>query len=207
MAATDSARTCEPAEGVDADAVWIWVDNQGCARRCAKMMATTISSTCSATRGVPGFWHDRSGRLRNGCTVVMCVATLLAGCTPPYSPSSNPKTTGAGTSGGPILTPDQTIDLENSDRIARFQRLASINGVTPPTVTQIVIMPDQLAGANRPIPVVRVVFAERILFDFNIDTPRPEAAAVLDLVVDNMRRDVPDAQLTLLGHTDAIGSD
>jgi hypothetical protein len=55
--------------------------------------------------------------------------------------------------------------------------------------------------------VVRIVFDERVLFDFDQDVPRPEAAGVLDLVADNMRRDVPDAQLTLLGHTDAIGSD
>jgi outer membrane protein OmpA-like peptidoglycan-associated protein len=163
------------------------------------MMANAISSNRRAPRGVTGFWSDR---LPNGCTVVICVATLLVGCTPPYSPSPYPRATNAGISGGPILTPDQTMDLENSDRIARFQRLASISGVSPPTVTQIVIMPDQLPGASRPIPVVRVVFAERILFDFNSDTPRPEAAAVLDLVADNMRRDVPDAQLTLLGHTD-----
>jgi hypothetical protein len=45
------------------------------------------------------------------------------------------------------------------------------------------------------------------MFNFDSDMPRPEAMAVIDLVADNMRHDVPDARLTLLGHTDTIGSD
>ncbi len=67
--------------------------------------------------------------------------------------------------------------------------------------------PGEAPGVELPVPVVRVVFPEQALFDFDADTPRPEVAAILDLVAENMRRDVPDAQLTLLGHTDAIGSE
>ena len=132
---------------------------------------------------------------------------VLSGCTPAYNPS-DPPSVGTAYMGSPVLTPwDRTVDLENSDRIARFQRLASIGGVMPPTITQTVVTPEQVPGIGRPIPVVRVVFDERVLFDFDKDVPRPEAAGVLALVADNMRRDVPDAQLTLLGHTDAIGTD
>jgi outer membrane protein OmpA-like peptidoglycan-associated protein len=121
---------------------------------------------------------------------------LLAGCTPSYQA---PPVIPTGVSPGPaIYTPEQTVELENSDRVARFKRLANLSGVTPPSVT------IEQEGS---FPVVRVVFSERVMFDFDSDMPRPEAMAVIDLVADNMRHDVPDAQLTLLGHTDAIGSD
>ena len=143
----------------------------------------------------------------NWCAVAICMAALLAGCVSPYGAPFYPASPQFGVPYGAILKPDQTIDLENSDRIARFQRLASIRGVAPPMITQIMVPPGQVPGARRAIPVVRVVFSESVLFDFNSDRSRAEATAVLDLVADNMRRDVPDAQLTLLGHTDAIGSD
>jgi hypothetical protein len=51
-----------------------------------------------------------------------------------------------------------------------------------------------------------VTFDEGVFFDFDRSEPRPEAEPVLDLIADNMRRDVPDAALTILGHTDAIGT-
>ena len=139
---------------------------------------------------------------------------VLTGCTPAYNPIGYPSYTGAANPGtgaarpsSALLTPDQTVDLENSDRIARFRRLANVSGVIPPAITQTTVTPEQVPDIARPIPVVRIVFDERVLFDFDQDVPRPEAAGVLDLVADNMRRDVPDAQMTLLGHTDAIGSD
>jgi outer membrane protein OmpA-like peptidoglycan-associated protein len=101
----------------------------------------------------------------------------------------------------------QTIGLEHQDRVNRFNRLAQLNGITPPQVTQLQLAPGQVPGFNYPIPVVRVVFDERVFFDFNKDTVRPEAQKVLDIMAQNMKRDVPDANLLVLGHTDAIGSD
>lgn len=146
---------------------------------------------------------------RDWFRAMLCmIIGVLTGCTPAYNPNGYPSPTGMGSPTTPVLTPwDRTVDLENLDRIARFQRLANIGGIIPPTITQTVVTPEQVPGIERPIPVVRIVFDERVLFDFDKDVPRPEAAAVLDLVADNMRRDVPDAQLTLLGHTDAVGSD
>lgn len=142
----------------------------------------------------------RRGRSNGGghfpgwLAAILCFAALVAGCTPPYVAPLYHET-----SHGPtIYTPEQTVSLENSDRVARFQRLASLTGIMPPTIMVV------QEGA---VPVVEVIFSERVMFDFNSDIPRPEATAVLNLVADNMRRDVPDVQLTLLGHTDAIGSD
>ena len=106
-----------------------------------------------------------------------------------------------------MATQDQTAGIEQQDRINRFSRLAMMQGIPAPEVQQIVLPPgsvDFMAGA---VPVVRVVFPERAFFAFNDDTPLPQAAAILDVIANNMRHDVPDAALTVLGHTDSIGSD
>jgi outer membrane protein OmpA-like peptidoglycan-associated protein len=101
----------------------------------------------------------------------------------------------------------QTIGIEHQDRVARFARLAALYGVAPPKIDQMQLPAGTIKGVNYGIPVVRVQFQERVFFDFNKDTLRPDAGRVLDLLADSMRRDVPDAKVTILGHTDAIGGD
>lgn len=101
----------------------------------------------------------------------------------------------------------QTIGIEHQDRIKRFNRMSAVIGIDPPQVDDMQLGAGQVPGIDYPIPVVRVRFEERVFFDFNKDTIRPEASKVLDVIAENMKRDVPDAQLTILGHTDAIGSD
>lgn len=92
----------------------------------------------------------------------------------------------------------QTTDLESNDRANRFGRLAYGTGAVP-RVTQVI----------SPVgpPVVVVTFDEDAFFSSGSARPRGEAQQLLDIVAENMRRDVPDAQLTLLGHTDAVGTD
>ena len=99
----------------------------------------------------------------------------------------------------PAGRPVATTDLESNDRAARFGRLAYGTGVVPQVV--------QVAAPGSGLPVVVVTFDEDAFFASGSARPRREAASLLDIVAENMRRDVPDAQLTLLGHTDAIGSD
>jgi outer membrane protein OmpA-like peptidoglycan-associated protein len=72
--------------------------------------------------------------------------------------------------------------------------------------TQIVTAP---AGTCGPMatPVVRVPFAERVLFATASDQPETEAAAALADLANVVMQDAPDAALTVLGHTDAMGSD
>ena len=103
-------------------------------------------------------------------------------------------------------TQAQTIDLENQDRIARFRRLAAMQGITPPQVDQLYAPPGSVPGVPGAAPVVRVVFDEDAFFASGSDVPLPELSAILDVIAENMKRDVPDAALTLLGHTDATGS-
>jgi outer membrane protein OmpA-like peptidoglycan-associated protein len=97
--------------------------------------------------------------------------------------------------------------LEDSDRINRFQRLAEAEGIEPPTVEQIYAPAGTVPGVSVPIPVVRITFDEGVFFDTNQDTPIPSSLAVINLIAQNMRRDVPDAALTVIGNTDSTGSD
>lgn len=139
---------------------------------------------------------------------VLLLATNLIGCIKPYD-ASRPYPTGAyaSPSGTSLVPPGQTTALESDDRVSRFRRLAGLNGVTPPEIEEIVALPRQGSGLDRPVPVLRIAFDEKMLFDSDSVHPRPQSAQILDLIADSMRRDVPDAQMTLLGHTDAVGTD
>jgi hypothetical protein len=64
-------------------------------------------------------------------------------------------------------TQAQTIGVENRDRIARLQRLAALQGIIPPEIEQVYAPPGSVAGVNQPVPVVRIVFDERV---FSIST-------------------------------------
>ena len=105
-----------------------------------------------------------------------------------------------------LATQSDTAGLENNDRVARFARLAAQMGTMPPQVEQLWLPPGSVSTIAGPVPVVRATFDEKVFFDFDQATPRPEANWVLDLMAENMKRDVPDAALTVLGHTDAIGA-
>ena len=134
--------------------------------------------------------------------MVLLALPLLASCVQPYAGPQPERQAGAG-----LATQDQTAGIENDDRIARFRRLASLQGIAAPRVDQLMLPPNSVSYMASAVPVVRIVFDERVFFDFNSDVPRPDAGPVFDLLAENMRRDVPDAALTVLGHTDAIGTD
>jgi outer membrane protein OmpA-like peptidoglycan-associated protein len=128
---------------------------------------------------------------------------LLGGCVQPYvgppAASYAPR--------GTFATQDQTARIEEQDRINRFQRLAYTQGIEPPVVEQVLLPPGSVDFMSGPVPVVRVVFPERAFFAFDSATPLPGSGRIFDLIAENMKHDVPDAALTVLGHTDAIGSD
>lgn len=128
-----------------------------------------------------------------------CLA--LGGCVQAYYPPSLPPATGT------VLTRDQAAQIDGGDRITRFQRLASMQGMEPPLVEQLTLPVGSVNYTAGPVPVVRVVFDNRVFFTSNSDQPLPEAAPVFDFVAENLRRDVPDTALTVLGHTDAQGGD
>jgi outer membrane protein OmpA-like peptidoglycan-associated protein len=100
-----------------------------------------------------------------------------------------------------------TIGIEHQDRVNRFNRMSEMVGIQPPEIDDMQLAAGQISGINYPTPVVRVRFNERLFFDSGKATIRDEAIKILKVIAENMKRDVPDAQLTILGHTDAIGSD
>ena len=134
------------------------------------------------------------------CLVLMPLA-LLSACASTIAAvqSQTPSET--------LYTQSQTVGLENSDRINRFERLASLDGVQTPSIDQLVAPAGTAPTVNGPVPVVRVVFRENVFFDSGSDIPLPQAGQVFDMIAQNMKRDVPDAALTILGHTDAVGTD
>jgi outer membrane protein OmpA-like peptidoglycan-associated protein len=127
----------------------------------------------------------------------------LASC----APSSIGGTSQTSPAQTPLYTEAQTIGLEDSDRINRFQRLANLDGIEPPIVDQIYAPAGTVQGALGPVPVVRVSFDEGVFFDTAQDTPLPGSYAVINLIAQNMQRDVPDAALTIIGNTDSVGTD
>lgn len=142
-----------------------------------------------------------------GRIILLAIAALsmlpLASC----APSSIGGTSQTSPAQTPLYTEAQTIGLEDSDRINRFQRLANLDGIEPPIVDQIYAPAGTVQGALGPVPVVRVSFDEGVFFDTAQDTPLPGSYAVINLIAQNMQRDVPDAALTIIGNTDSVGTD
>lgn len=100
----------------------------------------------------------------------------------------------------------QSSDLAFARRLDRFLRFASLPGQARPMLEHLDLQPGQLDSITRPYAVVHVVFSERAFFVGAGDLPRPESSALLDLLAENMKQDVPNVRLTLLSHTDASGS-
>jgi outer membrane protein OmpA-like peptidoglycan-associated protein len=140
-----------------------------------------------------------------GTTGLLTAHVLLAGCVQSADTYTRPRLAGPAPASATVQS--DTIRLEAADRIARFRRLADALGTNPPQVDELYAPAGTVPGVNAPVPVVRLVFEERVFFDFDRTTVRPDALAPIKLVAANMKSDVPDAAVTILGHTDAIGAD
>lgn len=136
--------------------------------------------------------------------VILGIVLASGGCVAPY-PSYRPFVApGPAASSPDAARSSQPAGLDGADRIARFQRLGSLDGVVPPQIDQLYA---PTAYPEAAVPIVRVVFDERVFFDSGSDVPRPEALPVMDVIAETMRGDAPNAQVTVLGHTDAVGGD
>ena len=124
-------------------------------------------------------------------------ALLIAGCSaPPAAPLASQPTA--------LTTPPFAPPLAMSAD-AQFTRLATdITPLVPDT--GMLAAPPGACGPD-PAQVVHLVVPERVLFASASDQPGPDAATALDAIADLTTRDVPGAALTVLGHTDAVGSD
>lgn len=87
------------------------------------------------------------------------------------------------------------------------QLLASnVQGVLPGT-RLLPASPGTEACPQGIVAVVRMVLPERVLFETASDQPARAADAMLDFVAQRIEHDVPAAEVTVLGHTDAVGAD
>ncbi len=131
---------------------------------------------------------SRPAVIRVGAALIASLMTA-AGCTPLSTP---PLTAGPGSisepMGGPrSLVADLAPIMPGSDVVT-----------VPPGVDSC-----GQAGAR----VIRGAFPDAVLFATGSDEPAPNSAEVLALMADRLRRDAPEAAITVLGHTDAVGSD
>lgn len=101
----------------------------------------------------------------------------------------------------------ETVQLEHCDRIQRLWRITQATSyIAPPQFF------DGSVGADRlprtigiTMPILRVVFPERVFFDTAQSTLRPEAMEVVRVVAENLRREPPDVALFVAGHADERG--
>lgn len=107
-----------------------------------------------------------------------------------------------------VLTWQQTVALEHADRIRQFRQLSSEQMIASPGLYTILVDRKDLPQAfGVDIPVLRLVFSQRVFFDTDRDALRPEADRELDLVAEVLRRGAADTAVFIAGHTDSRGSD
>jgi outer membrane protein OmpA-like peptidoglycan-associated protein len=97
-----------------------------------------------------------------------------------------------------------TVSFEHTQRINNLEKLSSQLNIQRPTIEQIQI---KTLSANFPIPVIRFHFDERTFFDSGSSTVRPDSNKIIDMLAEQMKQDMPDTSLVILGHTDSVGSD
>jgi outer membrane protein OmpA-like peptidoglycan-associated protein len=73
--------------------------------------------------------------------------------------------------------------------------------------TEVMSASPGTCGSPAATLVVHIVIPERVLFATASDQPGPDAAAALESIAGKIRQQAPGAELTVLGHTDAVGSD
>ena len=106
-----------------------------------------------------------------------------------------------------VVTWESTALLEHEDRKARLVKVIEASSVGDATVYQALVSHADLPGITRDIPILRLVFSERVFFDTDKISVRPEARNVIQLVADALRADLPDVAVFIAGHADARGSD
>jgi outer membrane protein OmpA-like peptidoglycan-associated protein len=129
----------------------------------------------------------------------LLLSVVQAGCTTPAPVRAAVQ---------PALPLQQTISRSagvavEQAMVERYQQLASALAEVVPNAEMRPVSDD--SGAQR--PVVRLMLDDGVLFDTNSDQPQAAGAELLARLVGQIRQAVPESQVTVLGHTDAVGSD
>lgn len=107
--------------------------------------------------------------------------------------------------GGVSQSWQQMIQVEQCDRIKRLSRL-SRTGVEPQFFIERIPREKLPPEVGVDVPLLRVVFPQRVFFDTAESGLRPEAREVVRVVSESLRQDVPDVALFVAGHTDVRGA-
>lgn len=106
-----------------------------------------------------------------------------------------------------LATWQSTVALEHCDRIKRLQRLsAMLPAEERPQFYESIIPRYRLpVDFGVDIPVLRVVFPDRVFFDTAKSSLRPEAQEIASIIAESLRREPPDVTLFVAGHADSRG--
>lgn len=108
----------------------------------------------------------------------------------------------------PAIQPWETMAVtEHLDRAQLLIKIIEGSFVGNATIYQTLVSHNDLPGIDRDVPLLRLVFSEKVFFDTDRTAIRPEAVRVLQLVADALRLDAPDVALFVAGHADARGDD
>jgi outer membrane protein OmpA-like peptidoglycan-associated protein len=119
-------------------------------------------------------------------------AALSAGCTPTPNSVS-----------GRSSSQQQIATLPH--RAQQYQSQLESAGL-PPSAVHIEVQNVSLEGVNETASVTQITLNERIFFDINSDQPYATAVPVIKGLATALASD-PTASMTVLGHTDATGTD
>jgi len=142
----------------------------------------------------------------------LALCLLLAACA---NSNSTPSTSTDRAASSPIAFSAE-IDRDNSwqnvnadfdARKKRLERLSETSLIGGPKFYEYLISKNELPGFPIDMPVLRVVFEEKVFFDTARSRIRPEANKVLDVVASALRQEPREVALFVAGHTDARGSD
>lgn len=99
------------------------------------------------------------------------------------------------------------VEVEHCDRIKRLQRISELSLGAEPQFFDASVEADRLPpNVGVRIPLLRVVFPERVFFDTNSSKLRPEAWEVARIIAENLQFEPPDVVVFVAGHADERGS-
>ncbi|MGB9366572.1 MAG: OmpA family protein [Xanthobacteraceae bacterium] len=96
---------------------------------------------------------------------------------------------------------------EQESRKCRLQQLGSQTFRANPKFYEWLVKKNDVAGLPTDIPVLRVVFEEKVFFDTARWDILPQARPALDLVAEALRKEPSGTVLFVAGHTDSRGSE
>lgn len=101
-----------------------------------------------------------------------------------------------------------TVRLEHCTRIVRMARISEVLslGAEPEFYDGFIESWRLPPAIGVRMPLLRVVFPERVFFDTDGVTLRPEAYDVIDIIARNLEMELPDVALFVAGHADSRGA-